>query len=515
MIQKIIIKKNYFFDSVTLMQLSDKLKSFEFIEEAVILMATDTNKYLLKDIDLYEKAIDNATPNDLLIAIRAGNENALMNALEYVESSLTHQDFAVSKYDEPEIIIQEYVFRQNPDINFVLISTPGEYAALEAKKALLSNKHVMIFSDNVKIEDEIELKNLAISRGLLLMGPDCGTAMINHIPLGFANDVPAGPIGIVAASGSGSQEIVSLIANFDSGITQLIGVGSRDLNEQVGGAMMLQSLRSLSEDSETKVIVLISKPPAKSVAEKIVNTASKIDKPVIMCFLGAEVSSKENNNIFFTKFLEDAALKAIELVTNKKPNLVNFDLNKLAKAESIKLNKNQKYIRGLYAGGTLCAEAIIYLSNEFNTIYSNIHFNEKFKLLDSKVSLKDTLLDLGDDEFTRGKAHPMIDPQYRNIRLLNEAEDSEVAIILLDFLLGYGAHPDPVGAALESIKIVKEKFSKRNQHLTFIASVTGTENDPQILSQQQKKMKDAGIICMPSNLQAVKLAALIKKELIS
>lgn len=511
---KIVVKKNLFFDSVSLMQLSDKVKSLQNILEVVILMATDTNKYLLKDIDLYEKELDNSTPNDLIIAIKAEDDESLKRAFDYIEVSLTQKSITNSSQSEPAIVIQEYAYRVHPDINLVLISTPGEYAALEAKKALLSNKHVMIFSDNVKLEDEIELKDLALSRDMLLMGPDCGTAMINHIPLGFANEVPAGPIGIIAASGSGSQEVASLIAKLGSGITQLIGVGGRDLNEQVGGKMMLQALQSLNNDPKTKVIVLISKPPAKNVAEKILNEATKVNKPVVICFLGADNSLQESRNLHFVKFLEDAALKAVELVTGKKTIYTRFNIYELAKIESAKLNENQKYIRGLYAGGTLCDEAIIYLSQEFNTIYSNIHFDNKYKLSDNKISIKDTLLDLGDDEFTRGKAHPMIDPQYRNIRLLNESDDPDVAIVLLDFVLGYGAHPDPAGVAIGIIQKAKEKFMKRNQHLIVIASITGTENDPQILSQQQKKLEDAGVICMPSNLQAVKLAALIKKELI-
>ena len=512
--QKITIKKNLYFDSVSLMQLSDQIKSLPHISEAVVIMGTESNKNLLREISLYQEELENATPNDLIIAIRSENQEALNNALQHLEKNLLQKDLSEKSGKEIQLISQHYAYRRYPDINLVLISVPGEFAALEAKKALLANKHIMIFSDNVTIEDEIELKELAVSRGLLLMGPDCGTAMINHIPLGFANAVQEGPIGVIAAAGTGAQEVTSLIARLGSGITQLIGTGGRDLSEQIGGKMMLQALNALNEDESTKVIVLISKPPAKSVADKIIQTSAQMNKPIVICFLGATNNIDNQKNIFFVQYLEEAALKAVELARGANIFFNVPDVEKLAEEEVKKFSSKQKYIRGLYTGGTLCYETMIVLSNEFSPIYSNIPLDKKYKLQNSRISQADTLVDLGDDEFTKGKAHPMIDSQYRILRLLNEAEDDEVAIILLDFVLGFGAHNDPAGAMLDAIKTAKEKFSKRNQYLSIICSVCGTENDPQVLSQQQKILENAGVICMPDNLQAANLAAAIKRRLI-
>lgn len=511
--QKIVIKKDTYYDSITLMQLTEKVKSLPEIFDVVIVMGSDSNKQLLKEISFNDSSIDRATSNDLIIGVKTDNENILNQIESIVEKFLTQVDTKEDARAEIPIRSLEYAIRENPDVNLALISVAGEYAALEAKKALLLGKHVFLFSDNVKIEEEIELKSLAVSKGLLMMGPDCGTAIINHIPLGFANDVPPGPIGIIAASGTGSQEVATLITKLGSGITQLIGIGGRDLSETVGGKMMNLALNALAEDELTKVIVLISKPPEKKVAENIFSAASRLNKPVVICFLGLN-SNTDYKNIYIESYLENAAIKAVELATGKKVNILLPDIESIVKKETLKMSKKQKYIRGLYSGGTLCDEALIFLGKEFGNIYSNVPVDKNFKLPDSRISIKDTLIDLGEDEFTKGKAHPMIDPQYRNLRLLKETEDPELAIILLDFVLGYGANPDPAGAMLDAIRKAKQKFESQGEYLSIIASVCGTETDPQKLLLQQNKLEAAGVICMPSNLQAVRLAAAIKRRLI-
>jgi FdrA protein len=210
--------------------------------------------------------------------------------------------------------------------------------------------------------------------------------------------------------------------------------------------------------------------------------------------------------------LEETAGKAVEIAIGKQMSFAidEADLEKIAHSEVSKMNKNQKFIRGLYSGGTLCDETMLYLQKKFGQIYSNTPLDKKYKLKDSRISEKDTIVDLGDDEFTKGKAHPMIDPSYRKIRMRNESEDGEVAAIILDIVLGYGSHPDPAGAMVESILAAKKEYEKRKQYLCVIATVCGTENDPQKLSSQEAKLKSAGVICMPSNYQAVKLAATIK-----
>ncbi|MDI6803636.1 MAG: acyl-CoA synthetase FdrA [Bacteroidota bacterium] len=513
---KIIIKKNSYYDSISLMQLSDKAKLLPNVLDAVISMGTETNKNFLKEINLFDQQLDAAGPNDLVIAIRIQDEQALESVSELIEKLLNSKESSEQKSTDDKPVSFDYTLRKNPDANIVLVSIPGEYAYYESKKGLIADKHVMIFSDNVSIEQEIQLKEMAVSKGLLLMGPDCGTAIINGVPLAFANVVPEGPIGIVGASGTGSQQVSSLIARMGSGITQLIGTGGRDLSEAGGGKMMLLGMKALNEDPKTKVIVLLSKPPAEVVMEKVLTSASKCTKPVVVCFLSGRKDVIEKYKLIAADNLEEAATKAVQLATDKTINvsIPEDELSAtggLAEIETAKMNSNQKYIRGLYAGGTLCDESIIYLRKIFGTIYSNTTIDTERKLADSRISVMDTIIDLGDDEFTKGKAHPMIDPSYRKLRLLNEAKDFEVAVILLDIVLGYGSHEDPAGAMLESIKQAKAEFENRGGYLSVVASVCGTEEDPQVLSAQEAKLKQVGVICMPSNFQAVKLAAKIKE----
>lgn len=495
------------------MQLSDKAKLLPNVLDAVISMGTETNKNFLKEINLFDEQLSEAGPNDLVIAIRVEDERALESSSKLIENLLSQKESSEQKASEDKAVSFDYTLRKIPDANIVLVSIPGEYAYYESKKGLLANKHVMIFSDNVSVEEEIQLKNLAVSKGLLLMGPDCGTAIINGVPLAFANVIPKGPIGIVGASGTGSQQVSSLIARMGSGITQLIGTGGRDLSEAVGGKMMLLGIEALNEDPKTKVIVLISKPPAESVIEKVLESASRCSKSVVVCFLGGRKDVIEKYNLIAADNLEEAAIKAVQLATGKtiEGYYSESELQAIADSETAKMSPNQKYIRGLYAGGTLCDESIIYLRKIFGIIYSNTTIDAGTKLTDSRVSLRDTIIDLGDDEFTKGKAHPMIDPSYRQLRLLNEAKDYEVAVVLLDIVLGYGSHDDPASAMLESIKQAKTEFKKRGGYLSVIVSVCGTEEDPQVLSAQEAKLKQVGVICMPSNYQAVKLAAKIKE----
>lgn len=510
---KIIIKKNTYYDSVSLMTISEKGKSLSKVIDLVVSMGTETNRQLLEDINFVDERFKEVGPNDLIIAIRAEDEKSIEEASRKIEDMLTEKEIKSEAAEDIKVTSIQYAIKQNPDSNLVIISIPGEYAFIEAKKALVAGKHVMLFSDNVTIEDENELKEYAVSKGLLMMGPDCGTAIINNIPLAFANVIPKGPIGIVGASGTGSQEVSSLIARAGSGITQLIGTGGRDLSEKIGGKMMLLGIEALENDPQTKVFVLISKPPAATVMEKVLDRASKCSKPVVVHFIGGDKSIIEKYKLNAAESLEETAIKAVKLADQKEVSFAinENELNKLARLETSRMSKYQKYIRGLYSGGTLCDEAMLYLQKKFGKIFSNTPLENECKLKDSRISEKDTIVDLGDNEFTKGRAHPMIDTSYRKLRLLNEAKDSEVAIILLDIVIGYGSNPDPAGAMIETITNTKQEFEKRGQYLSVIASVCGTEADPQSLSQQESKLKEAGVICMPSNFQAVRLAAKIKE----
>lgn len=381
-----------------------------------------------------------------------------------------------------------------------MISVNGAFAAREAKKAIENNLHVMLFSDNVSIEEEVALKKAAHEKGLLMMGPDCGTAIINNIGLCFANNVRKGNIGIVAASGTGAQEMSVRIHDFGYGISQLIGIGGRDLSEEVGGIMMIDAIEALERDQSTKVIVLVSKPPAKSVEQKIIEKVKTIQKPVVVFFLGGEAVAHDEANVYFAKHSKDTALKAVELAGAKKEELDIQPLDTaFIKQVQSKLSDTQHYIRGLFCGGTLCDEAMFTAMEKLDNVYSNIAKNPEFILKDNNQSQENTFIDFGSDEFTQGKPHPMIDPTTRIDRFIKEAADPEVAVIVLDFVLGYGSHEDPAGVMVPAIKEAKEQAEREGRHLEIIGYVLGTDQDVQNRQEQIQKLQDAGVTITTSS----------------
>jgi len=395
-------------------------------------------------------------------------------------------------------------FGQFPDANLVHISIPGKYVKWEAEKALERGLNLFIFSDNVPVEDELELKKIARKKSLLVMGPDCGTAIINGVALGFANVVRRGKIGIVAAAGTGLQEVSCLIHKAGCGISQGIGTGGRDLSKEIGGITMLQGIKALENDPDTRIIVLISKPPAKEVANKIIGEVKKGKKPFVINFLGAKLE-RETKRIHFASTLEEAAYKAIALSKREgyKPEVFKKRIISLAKRKSSRLKNKQKYIRGIFSGGTLCDEAMLILKDLIGDIYSNIPLKPSLKLKNSNLSQRNSLVDLGDDEFTKGRPHPMIDFSLRNERIIQEARDPRTAVILLDIVLGYGAHPDPANALAPAIKKARER------NISVVASLCGTEDDPQDYEKQKRELEKMGVIVMPSNAQAARFAALV------
>lgn len=501
-----IIKNNYK-DSVFLMQISSELEKVEGVEAASLMMGTGQNKSILDSSGLLNDTGRDATENDLIIAIKADSSSVIEKVLAQLSEKFKSTDSTdtVLEVKPPTL---ESSLEIMPKANFALISIAGSYAAREAKTALNNNLNVMIFSDNVPIDEEVELKKLAAQKDLLLMGPDCGTAIINGTPLGFANRIPDGDIGIVAASGTGLQEVSVTIAKYGSGITQAFGTGGRDLTREVGGITMAAGIRYLQQDDNTKVIVLISKPPHPEIAKKIIFLAEQADKPVVICFLGASMQS-EKNNVFFARTLEDTGIKAVSLSKNGKIQMTESSSSEYDKllASTVKLIKpGQKYLRGLYTGGTLCDETIDVLSAHGVNPYSNVFSTGDYVLHDIMTSCKNTVIDLGDDTFTQGKPHPMIDPTYRNKRFLQESEDPEVAILLFDLVLGYGSHANPAGAAAGVI----HKFQNKK---IFIASICGTDLDPQNYSKQSRILESAGVVLFPTNAQAAKFCAqLIQKN---
>ncbi|WP_110932926.1 acyl-CoA synthetase FdrA [Paenibacillus bouchesdurhonensis] len=503
---KIVIKPNTYFDSVSLMSLSTKANQIEGVEQAVIAMGTEMNKEVLRNVGLITPELEAVKTGDLMIVVKAATDELSENAYAEIEKLFTQKTTSkgASEIKFPTI---DSAAQNIPDANLAVISVNGAFAAREARKALENDLHVMLFSDNVSIEDEIELKKLAHEKGLLMMGPDCGTAIIGNVGLCFANKVRKGNVGIVGASGTGSQEISVRVHDFGGGVSQLIGTGGRDLTEQVGGIMMLDGMKALNDDEETKVIVLISKPPAKSVEEKVLAEIQYCKKPVVVCFIGGSEEDVVKAGGHFAKTTKEAALKAVVLAGADESTINKRALN-LPLIEEIKgkLSPEQKYIRGLFCGGTLCDESMYLAMEKYEDVYSNIPKTEEYRLEDVNVSQAHTFIDFGDDEYTKGKPHPMIDPTSRISRFLQEAKDPSVGVILMDFVIGFGSHEDPVGVMLPAIIKAKEEAAKEGRHLEILGYVLGTELDNQNFADQVAKLESAGVTIASSSTNAGLLA---------
>lgn len=506
--------KNLYRDSVSLMQFSEKLRALEGIQQASAVMATENNISLLIEAGLLASA-GPPSPNDLLIVVEGKDAASTGAALDSAEAMLKAKSAEAGEGGLRRVLPRslEMGLESMPSANFVLISTPGEYAAAEARKALQLGLHVMMFSDNVSMQEEIPLKQYARDHDLLVMGPDCGTAIINGIPLGFANVVRRGNIGVVAASGTGLQQVTSLIDRFGAGITQAIGTGGHDLKSEVGGITMLQGIEALAKDQATQVILLVSKPPSPDVMKNVLDQAAKSRKPVVVEFIGADPKTITSKNIYGVRTLEDAARAAVLLskgkAVKKFSNALPAKYKTLVKPAQKKLKKGQRYIRGLFSGGTFCYETVLLLSEALGRVYSNTPIKKDEKIPNVWESLEHTVIDLGDDLFTQGRPHPMIDFRLRNERIIQEATDPETAIILLDVVLGYGSNMDPAGELIPAIQRAQKIAAKAKRKIVFVGSVCGTESDPQNLLRQEARLIDAGVILTDSNAQAARLAAAI------
>ncbi len=506
MIVQALIKPNTYFDSVSLMLLSNKANLIEGVDQAIIAMGTEMNKEVMKNIGLLTPEIETAKSSDLIIVVRTETDESSKNAFSQIEKLFTKKETSRGKRAVTYSTISSAA-QSIPDANLAIIAVNGTYATGEARKALENDLNVMMFSDNVSIEEEIELKKLAHEKGLLMIGPDCGTAIIGNVALCFANAVRKGDIGIVAASGTGSQEVSVRIHEFGGGITHLIGTGGRDLKEEVGGVMMLDGIQALEDDEATKVIVLVSKPPAPSVEENVLAKIKECKKPVVVWFVGGDEEKVAAAGGHFAKMSKEAALKAVLLAGADESKLNKRALNiPLIEEVRTKLTADQKYIRGLYSGGTLCDEAMHAAMERFDNVYSNIQRDPEYRLKDKNISQEHTFIDFGDDEYTQGKPHPMIDPSTRIARFIQEAKDPSVGVIVMDFVLGYGAHKDPVGAMLPALIEAKQQAEQEGRHLEIIGYVLGTEVDPQGLDEQINKLLAAGVTHASSSQNAGLLA---------
>lgn len=442
------VEKGRYFDSVALMRVSRRLSALPGVEAAAAMLGTPANRTLLRDAGLLVAEGETAGPNDLILAVRGGDPDAALDAALGFLSERPADTSSLARARSLKGALQAL-----PDANLALISVPGAFAAHEARAALERGLNVLVFSDNVPLEEEVALKRFAKERGLLLMGPDCGTALIGGTPIAFANAVPRGEIGIVAASGTGLQEVSTLIARLGGGVSHGIGVGGRDLDERVGALATLAAIEALEADPGTTTIVLISKPPSPQVARRVRERLKTSPKRSVVCFIGSEGTT-----------LRGAAESALG--------------RKLEWPDRPEVPRASGKVIGLYCGGTLCAEA--------ERIFAN-HGNHEF-------------IDLGGDEYTRGRPHPMIEPELRNGHIAHALADSQVAVLLFDVVLGHGSHENPAQVLVDGLKRTKK---------VVVASVTGTEADPQVFSRQTQILKAAGVIVAPSNAHAAEFAASI------
>ena len=484
------IKKRFYQDSLKLMRVSAEIKEIPDVDQAFAFMATEINKKTRIQEALMDDEVRHAGADDLVLLVECSNDALGESVLDEFEHKITSNSVTGRESGESQQSLP-HTFEQGKtriNANIAVISVPGTYATVQAMLALNQKMNVMLFSDNVSIEDEVMLKDYAAKHDLLVMGPDCGTAIINGVPLCFANVVKRGVIGVVGASGTGTQELTVQLDAAGIGISQAIGTGGRDLSEEVAGRTTLYALELLRQDKDTEIVAIVSKPPSPKVAEQVTKAVMTLGKPAVLTFLGAS-SNKVSENIYIAGTIEEAVAKIIALT--KKEDAENskniYERKAFEFNEWEKFLPSQRSVKGLYTGGTLASEAKFILKN-----------------------LNADVIDLGDDEFTRGVLHPMIDPTIRNEYVLKAFLDDEVAIILCDVVLGFGSHESPAG---ELAKAVENSRTKTNSHKIVIASVIGTEKDPQIKSQQIEILENSGIYVFPSNQYAAETAAALAQKL--
>jgi succinyl-CoA synthetase alpha subunit len=478
--QHLLIKPHSYYDSVTLMSISQQIAALDGVAQAVVVMGTEHNKALLASVGLLTDAAHAAQPDDLIVAIEAHDVTALQAAMTAVEVALSQSGTTSGSLSgtTPAPRTLTGALKQMPDANLAVISVPGAFAKREALQALRNGLHVLLFSDNVALQDEVELKQFARANGLLCMGPDCGTAILGGVGLCFANVVRRGTIGIVSASGTGAQEASVLIDRYGGGVSHLIGTGGRDLSPEVGGLMMRTGIEMLARDEATTTILLISKPPDAEVAQAVLADLRACGKRGIVCFLGYQ--GVVPDGIELATNLRDAAALAVGQAAMPHDDTA---LGEVVLGLAARIPTGGTRLRGLFSGGTLCDEA-------------------RLELAQMGLAERSELVDYGDDEYTVGRPHPMIDGTLRLQKLREAAADPTTAVMLLDVVLGYGAHPDPAGVLVPALREIEQPV---------VVYVCGTDADPQHRSHQVAQLQAAGALVGESNLEAAGLAGLILK----
>ncbi len=509
-----IVRRNRYYDSVFLMGVDRRLSEQPGVRQTAVLMASENNKRLLADIGIHGAEIDAAQADDLVVAVIADSPKLVEQVLGHLlDEALVSLETSTRVSDLHTL---EEGLRAAPAANLAVLTIPGEYVEREARAALESGLNLFIFSSNVPLEAERKLKQFASERKLLVMGPDCGTSILNGVGVGFANVVRRGSIGVIGPSGTGLQEFTCQIHNAGHGISQAIGTGSHDLSDEIGGITSFLALEALESDLPTEVIAVIGKPPGSETLKRLVSRLEASSKPMVACLLGSPMDEGANRgNVHWARTIDAAVQTAIRLSSREdSPQAGALSAEELLLAKSLRAARTseQCYLRGLFAGGTFCYQSQLILREAGLAVYSNAPLEKEFKLPDPNRSREHTLIDMGDEVFTLGRPHPMIDGTLRRQRVLAEFSDPSVAVLLLDFILGFNAALDPVGEILDAISEGKRGRQKQSGAPAIVASICGTDGDTQDLSLQSRLLREAGVHLFNSNAKAAAFCSELLKD---
>ncbi len=510
-----ITKKNFFRDSVQMMQFSQQLKDEQGVIDAAIVMGTDLNKNTLKKMELLTEDGAIATENDTLISINCQDENSLDNAIQRAEQLLT-SDTTKSKNEFGDLSSALDVF---DNANMTSLSIPGQFVKEMAIELIRKQLHLFVFSDHVPLEDEIYLKNLALENNVLFMGPEAGTSILNGTVFGFGNRIRNGSIGIIGASGTGIQESSTMIDLFGEGISHGIGVGGRDLRNDIGGMMTMKTMEIFEDDPNTKAVLLVSKPVGDDVRNKIINKINNFSKKnYVICLIGDNENREDSAKIKFSKSIQTSVLKILKYVNDdaykKIKDVVRKQVDdsiKLAESLSNDLNSEQKFVRGFFAGGTLCYESKIILEQMIGKVHSNLSSDDEYSIKGNAASKENTLIDFGEEEFTSARPHPIIDPLLRKNRILEDADDPNVGVIIIDIICGINAAKNTIAFHADAIKKAIENAKEKGRKLSVFAYICGTEKD--VSENELKLLTDSGAKLFASNSLMSFAAALVVKNL--
>lgn len=498
--RRLDVHRDAYVDSVGLLNVSRDMREVSGVEWANAVMATSANLDLLHDAGFDADDTAGLTANDLVVAVAADSEDAVAEALRVADESLHSRTGATEVAAASETVPRslEEAAATLGDANLALISVPGPYAALEAHKALSAGMHVLLFSDNVPLSDEAELKRRAADLGLLVMGPGAGTAMLAGAGLGFANVVRPGPVRVVAAAGTGAQEVSVLLHRWGSGVAEIIGVGGRDLSADVAATMTRQAIGA--EPAGDGPLLLVSKPPSPDVAEEVLGALDGRD--AVCAFVGLDETLPAPRGVRVASTLERAVLETLDLLGLAVPD-PGAALRDDISAAQAGLDDSRRAVRGVFTGGTLCYEAMVVLSRHVGAVHSNIPLREEWGL--PAPDGAHVCLDMGEEEYTENRPHPMIDPLSRADEITRAVSDPTTAVLLVDVVLGYGAHADPAG---QLAQILGESWDRESGPVV-VAYVLGTDDDPQRADAQRAELKEAGCVLAPTNARAALLAAAV------